>query len=224
MVLVDVAELIERYPRIYHMAEAESWTSILHRGLLSTSALLDLFEVNGSLRRALESERRPQSVEVTHPLHGKAIIRDQIPLREGPLAQCLSGVTLAEWYEALNGRVFFWVREQRLVRLLRGRAYRDRAHDVLTIDTASLVGAHAERITLTPINTGSTIFNPRPRGHGTFLPITEYPYDQWRRRRGPLDAVVELAVDYSVPDIADHTLVVESRQADVILETIWPRG
>jgi len=76
---------------------------------------------------------------------------------------------------------------------------------------------------LTPINTGSTIFNPQPRGAGTFLPIADYPYDEWRRRRGRADAVVELAVDYAVPDIADHTLVVESRRADAILETIWLR-
>jgi hypothetical protein len=220
---MEISELIERYPRLYHMAEAGSWPSVRHHGLLSTSALLDLFEVNGNRRRALESERRPESVEITHPDHGTAIIRDQIPLREGPLSKCLRGMTLSEWYEALNRRVFFWMREERLVGLLRGRAYRGRPHDVLTIDTAGLVDAHSERITLTPINTGSTIFNPQPRGVGTFLAISDYPYDEWRRRRGPRDAVVELAVDYSIPDVADHTAAVESRQEGTVLETIWRR-
>lgn len=220
---MEVAELVERYPRLYHMAEAGSWPSIRRNGLLSTCALLDLFEVNGDVRRNLEFKRRPESVEIEHPVHGTAMVRDQIPLREGPLERCLGGMTSAEWYEALNGRVFFWAREARLVRLLRGRAYRGRPHDVLTIDTASLVRAHEDRITLAPINTGSTIFNPRPRGVGTFLPITAYPYDDWRRRRGHADAVVEVAVDHYVPDITKHTLVVESRQSEAVLKVIWRR-
>jgi len=74
-----------------------------------------------------------------------------------------------------------------------------------------------------PINTGSTIFNPQPRGTGTFLPIADYPYDDWRRRRTRVNAVVELAVDYGVPDIVAHALIVESRQRDVVLAELWRR-
>jgi hypothetical protein len=218
---MDVDELVAAYPRLYHMAEADSWAGIRQHGLLSTTALLDLFEVDGDLRAALESARRPESVTITHPVHGAAVVRDQIPLREGPLEQCLVGMTPAEWYRELNRRVFFWLDEDRVTGLLRGRAYRGRAHDVLTVDTASLVGAHEERITLAPINTGSTIYNPRPRGAGTFLSIVDYPFDEWRRRRSRRTAVVELAVDDGVPDIVDHTLLVESRQGDALLETLW---
>jgi Family of unknown function (DUF7002) len=93
----------------------------------------------------------------------------------------------------------------------------------LTIDTASLVSAHADQITLGPINTGSTIYNPRPRGVGTFLSIADYPFDEWRRRRSRRTAVAELAVIGGVRDIVDHTLVVESRQVDAVLETVWRR-
>ena len=220
--LVDVDELVATYPSLYHMAEAGSWEGIQQHGLLSTSALLDLFEINGDLRLALESARRPESVTITAPLHGTAIVRDQIPLREGPLEQCLVGST-AEWYRELNRRVFFWVSEQRVEGLLQGRAYRDRAHDVLTVDTASLVAARADEITLAPINTGSTIYNPRPRGVGTFLSITDYPFEDWRRRRSRRAAVVELAVDGGVRDIVDHTLIVESRRGAAVLETLWHR-
>jgi len=35
--------------------------------------------------------------------------------------------------------------------------------------------------------------------------------------------VAELAVIRGVRDIVDHTLVVESRQADAVLEKVWPR-
>jgi Family of unknown function (DUF7002) len=220
---VDVDELVATYPLLYHMAEAGSWEGIRQHGLLSTSALLDLFEVDGELRLALESARRPESVTITHPLHGSAVVRDQIPLREGPLEQCLVGMTPAEWFRELNRRVFFWVSDQRVEGLLRGQAYRDRAHDVLTVDTASLVAAHVDQITLAPINTGSTIYNPRPRGVGTFLPIADYPFDDWRRRHSRRTAVVELAVLGGVQDVVDHTLVVESRRGDAVVEILWQR-
>jgi hypothetical protein len=220
---VDVDELVATYPRLYHMAEAGSWEGIQRHGLLSTSALLDLFEVDGDLRHALESARRPESVTITHPLHGTAVVRDQIPLRERPLEQCLVGMTPTEWYRELNRRVFFWVTEQRVEGLLRGQAYRDRAHDVLTVDTATLITAHENKITLAPINTGSTIYNPRPRGIGTFLPISDYPFEEWRRRRSRRTAVAELAVLDGVRDIIDHTLVVESRRGDAVLRTVWQR-
>jgi hypothetical protein len=43
---------------LYHMAEDGSWESIRQIGLLSTSALLDRFEVEGERRYAIESTRR----------------------------------------------------------------------------------------------------------------------------------------------------------------------
>jgi len=64
------------------MAEAGSWPSIRRHGLLSTSALLDLFEVTGVERVRLESQRRPETVKIEHPEHGEALIRDQKPLRK----------------------------------------------------------------------------------------------------------------------------------------------
>src|SRR2546423_380545 len=131
---MDVAQLVETYPRLFHMAESGSWPGIQGHGLLSTSALLDLFEVDAELRTEVESARRPESVSITHPVHGTAIVRDQIPLREGPLKQCLVGMTPVEWYRELNRRVFFWLSEERVGGLLRGQAYRGRPHDVLTVD------------------------------------------------------------------------------------------
>lgn len=210
---MDVATLVARYPSLYHMAEAGSWPAIQEHGLLSTAALLDLFEVEGDERHQLESARRPRSVIVEHPTYGTAVIRDQIPLNPTILDRCLVGMTANEWCETLNGRVFFWVKEERVRRLLRARAYRHRAHDVLTLDTASLVAAHEEAITLAHLNTGTAVFRAPARGRDTFRRIADYTRPD----------VVELAVDYSVPDIEAHTLRVESRQGDDVLETLWDR-
>jgi hypothetical protein len=210
---MNVTDLVTRYPRLYHMAEAGSWPSIQEHGLLSTTALLDLFGVTGADRHALESARRPRSVTIDHPDHGTAVVRDQIPLNPTILARCLVGMTSGEWCETLNRRVFFWVAEERLKRLLSARAYRDRAHDVLTLDTASLVAAHETEITLAHLNTGTTIFRAPERGSDTFKSIGDYA------RRD----VVELAVGYALTDVVAHTLQVESRQGADVVATLWRR-
>jgi hypothetical protein len=220
---MDPADIVSRYPRLYHMAECGSWESVKRHGLLSTRALIDLFEVEDPLRSQILRQRRPQSIALNHPDHGTAIVRDQIPLREAPLRACLTDMTLEEWLDALNSRVFFWLDEPHLETLLGAGAYRDKAHDVLHVDTAELLERHAARVTLCPINSGSTIYNPRPRGSTTFLPIGDYPFEERRRARGK-DAIIELAVDHSVPDVADVVIRVERRRAGgKIEEVLWER-
>lgn len=199
------------------MAESGSWPSIMRHGLLSTSALLDLFGIVDDARSSIESERRPRSVKIDHPEHGEAVIRDQKPLNPTILERSLEDMSAANWVEALNGRVFFWTEEERLERLLSARAYRSQVHDVLTVDTESLVDAHEGEITLAHLNTGTTLFRAPRRGTGTFQRLADYPFETRGR-------VVELAVDYSVPDITDHTLLVESRQGAHTVRTLWTPG
>ncbi|HZB09628.1 MAG TPA: hypothetical protein VE525_11015 [Rubrobacter sp.] len=208
---MTVEEFIARYPRLWHMAEAGAWSSIRTRGLLSTTALLDLFEIRGPERFALESCRRPSSVPITHPDHGTAVIRDNKPLLETVLKRTLVGMTPREWYETLNGRVFFWLSEKRMEKLRNAPHNRDRKHDILVMDTRTLVTHHREGITLSPINSGAVHPGARhPRGIGTFAPFEEYPWTERIRKRSR-EPVVELAVDYSVPDILAYVLDVLRR-------------
>ena len=86
---VMIERVAARYPQLFHMAASDAWDGILRRGLLSTSALLDLFEVVGSRREELEARRRPESVRISHPKHGTAVLRDQKPMSETKLARCL---------------------------------------------------------------------------------------------------------------------------------------
>lgn len=220
---MDPAEIVRHYPRLYHMAEFGSWESVKHHGLLSTRALIDLFEVKDPLRSQILRTRRPECVSLHHPEHGAAVVRDQIPLHEAPLRGCLTDMTLEEWLDVLNSRVFFWLDEPHLETLLGAGAYRDKAHDVLHVDTSALLERHAGRVTMSPINSGSTIYNPRPRGSTTFLPIADYPFKERRRARGK-DAIIELAVDHSVSDITDVLVRVERRRAGgKIEEVLWGR-
>lgn len=220
---MTVDQLVRYYPRVYHMANAGTWESIRQKGLLSTTALLDLFGIKGEDRYRIESCHRKESVEIGHPPHGPVVIRDQAPMRESALENCLEGVGPREWYEFLNGKTFFWATETRVRTLLNARRYRDDEHTVMTIDTASLLAQHADRVTLSPFNSGSTLYNPPSRGPNTFRPIAEYPFEERRKMRGIANAFAELAVDYSVPDLLAHTLVAERRRQDEILEVLFSR-
>ena len=215
---LDVEAVVARYPCLYHMAERGSWPSIQRRGLLSTRALVELFEVPDEQRTAILSRRRPRSVPIGHPEHGSALIRDQIPLSESALQHCLDGATPREWYEILNGLVFFWLDNKRLEGLLGARAYRGRQHTVITVDTAALLARHADRTYLSPINSGSTAYKPARRGRDTFVRLRQYPEEWWTKRR-----VAELAVEYGVPDIADLTVSVEEWQDGQMVQAIWER-
>jgi hypothetical protein len=215
-------ELITRYPKLYHMAEADTWDSICEHGLLSTSALLDLFEVRGAQRYAIESEHRPNSIPVSHPVYGTAVIRDQKPMSDSGLLRCLRDVTPREWYETLNRRVFFWLTKKRLLTLLNAKPYRAQKHCVLTIDTALMLERHLNEITLAPLNSGCTKPYPHPRGSDTFFSLPDYPYES-RRKKGDYSAIVELTVDYKVPDIEDLTVKVEHMIGEIALETLFER-
>lgn len=187
------------------MAEHGSWASIREHGLLSTSAILDLYGISGPRRMAIESMRRPTCVPIKAKGLPRAVVRDQIPMSDSKLRSCLlPPMTIKGWYELLNAKVFFWFTRDRVHKLSTAQPYQDRAHDVIEVNTRSLIQAHRDRIWLCPINSGSTLFNPSPRGESTFSRIRDYPYRHRRtnRRRSP----VELAVDYSVPDIARHVV------------------
>jgi hypothetical protein len=206
------------------MANVGAWEGIRQRGLLSTTALLDLFGIKGEDRFRIESCHRPESVEITHPQFGSAMIRDQAPMRESALEKCLDGISLREWFELLNRKAFFWATETRVQTLLGAKLYRNKEHTVIVVDTASLLSQHAERITLSPINSGNTLYDPRPRGHYTFSPIPEYPFDERRKKRGVANALAELAVDYSVPDLITHTISAERRRDGELLQTLYSQS
>lgn len=200
-------DLVEHYPRLWHMAEDGSFESIIKNGLLSTTALLDLYGVSGEERETIERRHRPDCVTITKKGLPDAVVRDQKPMREGPLKECLTdGLTPADWYQILNKRAFFWLSQDRLRSLLGARAYRNRPQTVLTVDTASLVDAHRDRIELSPLNSGATLYRPLPRGVGTFVSISDYPFEERRKTRPFSTSVVELVVCGGAPDIKDHLI------------------
>jgi hypothetical protein len=204
------ADLIAIFPRLFHVTDGGAWPSIQARGLLSTSALLDLYGVTEHARSALESERRAKGMILKRLGWPDVLVRDQSPMSDRALVGCLTdGMRPREWYRLLNGRVFFWTSERRLQRLLTARAGRDVAQLELTVDTRSIVERYRDRILLAGMNTGSTIRRPLPRGPQTFLPIAHFPYAERRRTRSAPDALVELTVAHAVQDVMNHLIAAD---------------
>ncbi len=203
-------ELLANYPRLFHMATGEAWPAIREHGLLPTARIVSTSDLPAAQRHALLNRPRPHSTAITHPVLGSVTIRDQAPLRERHLAPALTDMDAARWLDLLNERVFFWLHPDRLRGMLTARRFREQCHDVLVLDTESLLAKHEGSIELSPINSGSTLYPNAPRrGSDTFLPLARYPFAERRRRYPVSAAVVELTVIGGVPDLAAHVSCVE---------------
>ena len=202
-------ELAALHPRLYHLTAPGAHRGIRRHGLLSARAILDRLGIEGEERTRLLERRRPCEVPLSRPGLGAFALNDNLPLTEAALARCLDGgMTPADWLRLLNSQVYFWPSEKRLASLLGARTNRDREREVLVFDTLSLARAHAARVRLSPINGGSTIRTPARRGRSTYAPLLEHGYGAWRRLRGRLDTIAEVAVEGAVPDAAEHLVEV----------------
>lgn len=211
---MDVTQLASRYRYLFHMAEVGTWPAIRARGLMSTTAALDHYGVAGIDRSSFEAEHRPEKVQLGMG-EDVIVLRDQKPMSPHRLAMGLeNGITPSEWYRLLNSKVFMWAEERRLLGLLNARDYRGLEHDVLTIDTASLLSVHEARIWLCPMNSGNTFPIPHRRGTNTFRRIADYPV---KTSGAPVKEVVEVVVDYSIPDIATHVVEVRRMKGNNVL-------
>jgi hypothetical protein len=188
------------------MAEDGSWPGIRDNGLLSTSALLDLYGYRGDARREIESEYRCRKHTLQREGLPPAVVRDQLPMPPGALRPCLDdNMTPEEWYELVNGRIFFWPTLDDLRVLLAAKEYKNCPHVVISISTAQLLSRHADDISLSPINSGSTYYNsqraagPARRGRTTFQSIERFTGSR----------VKEVVVQHGVPDIKSLNTTVE---------------
>lgn len=206
---MEVEELVERHPQVFHTMSAMAWPSVQRHGLLSTRRLIDLFELGEAERDRLLNAPRKNSTVLRAPGLPPAVIRDQKPMKF--LAEKIDpDSSLTEYLAAINSRVFFWASPQRLDRLRHAKEYRTDDQVVLHVDTRSLVERHGPRMELCRLNSGAVTQKNHPmRGHRSWLPIADYPYGEYRRRFGGDGALVEVTVLDAVPDILDLTNKIE---------------
>lgn len=222
MTEAELDELISDCPLLFHMAEEGSWELIAERGLLSTSALLDEYGIKGSRREEIELRHRPASVKLEIDNEAVATIRDQKPMSDNGLIRSLPAyISPADWYRTLNSKVFFWLTEERLNRLVGAREYRNKDQVILELDTRQVIERCREQIWLCPINSGCTKPFPHPRDYSTFSRIKDYPYESWRSKRKKGERVVELCVDDGVRNIKEFATRVSVRNGAEIVEVLW---
>jgi hypothetical protein len=129
-------------------------------------------------------------------------------------------MTPPQWYALLNQMVFFWCDRERLNRQL--RACGGRPQIVLTLDTKQLLARYAERVALTPFNTGNARRKPAIRGRATFVPYLTWLASGWRSEAEALGvrlrlcshSPVELTVVGAVPDATEFTVGIEHVRSD----------
>ena len=221
----ELEALLTLHPTLYHMTACGEWASIQNHGLLSTEALVSRSTLTGEDCDTILSTRRPRSIPLESDGGLRAVIRDQRPIDEQKLTTCLlDGLAPQDWHRLLNNKVFFWLDRSRVDGLLGAAAYRSAAHDIIEVDARRLIADYRNHIWLCPINSGSTLFNPQPRGRTTFARIEDYPFQDWaKRRRSRRKAVIELAVDHGIPDVNAYvrrvTRCIAGEPAEVIFST-----
>jgi hypothetical protein len=95
-------------------------------------------------------------------------------------------------------------------------------HDVFALDARTLIASYEDKIWFCPMNSGSTTPYAHPRGAKTFQRISEYPYAHWRKKRQRGERIVELAVDYAVPDVAKFVTRVVRMKASEEIAVLFP--
>ena len=135
---------------LHHLAEADNLDSILKRGLMSTKRLVGMVNLPERERKTLLRNHRPECVRLAKGV----LIRDQRPMPPTALSRALDEDLMpSDWYEFLNGFVFFWPDQKRLER--QRRACGDRPQILLTFDSAALFGHFGASAFVSPINSGN---------------------------------------------------------------------
>lgn len=160
---------------LYHLAEKANYPSIVEHGLMSASQLLRHAGVPGLKSRAILRGHRQDNLQISKA----AMIRDQKPMPPSALAPVLGrGLKPEDWYEFLNGFVFLWTDEERLMRHL--KACQNRPQVLLTFSAAAIVKDFGKDAFVSPINSGNARRKPAFRDRDTFV-----PYELWLRKGWP---------------------------------------
>jgi hypothetical protein len=129
-------------------------------------------------------------------------------------------MTPQDWYALVNGMVYFWIDRDRLER--QARACQPWPQLVLELDAERLLGRHAERATVTPINVGNARRRPAVRGRATFVPFGRWVDSAWAHESTGLGTPLrpashrpaELVISNAVPEIMDYVTSIHRTDAN----------
>jgi hypothetical protein len=190
--------------RLYHLADAANLPSILKHGLMSTEKLLALAGVPAEGRRVFTRGFRAANVPITADI----VVRDQRPMPPRALARALDGgLEPEDWYEFLNGFVFFWTDPARLER--QRRACGDRPQVALVFDGKSLFDTFGHEAFFSPINSGNARRKPAQRSRETIMPFHRWSETGWpsgQRWRMPAEVLFTATIPVRPPFLLSDTV------------------
>ena len=187
------AELARLRKVLFHASSYGAWPTIAELGLRTTGELL---AASGLARPAAA---RTKNIDVILESGHNVTIRDQRPMVRAKIEAHLDGISVREWLDILNERVFLFVRQKELTAML-GRYQEAEGQDVVVFDTSKLLAATATRMEVSTVNSSEPVPWTRCpcRSRSTFLPIGSYS--------GSVGDIEEATVIGGIDDVS--TLVV----------------
>jgi hypothetical protein len=175
--MIDLAGFAQTNPFLFHLTAMNNVPSIISsRTLFSTKRIV----FDNGVEDATAFVRRRRPVHVVISRNGTEYhIRDQRPVSTKALLKCLiGGITVEDYFELLNERVFLWPTVKRLTRHY--DRYKNEKPAILRFVTSELLGLnpHAE---FSRLNSGATRANSYlggiapPRGRTTFCSLQDFP-------------------------------------------------
>ena len=157
------SELVRLYPFLFHTVADGSWPSIREHGLLSTAAMLELWAVKEAQRRDLLTTVRSESVVIEHPRLGSAVVRDQGPIHAPSLGECLTDLSVEQWLQKLNERVFFFLQRGQVDGLGGGGHAPHRSHPRTHLTPRQMYRCDGLRAPCSPTHDGRHLVQGRDR-------------------------------------------------------------
>jgi hypothetical protein len=199
---MDVSAFIQHFPKLYHLTFASNLPGIREHGLISSNGLADLHSFTTEERETTIHTRR----RCIQNMHGVSL-RDQHTAHESKMKSCLVKITIPEWLSLLNGKVFFFLSREKADRF--AETYQGYENLLLEVDTAALLTTHAGHMTLCRVNSGSFLYNSRPRGRNSFIPLAEYTFKNKR------DTPAEVTLDVPISNILQIATVIPALELHI---------
>jgi len=193
---VTFDEFLQRCPTLWHVGPVGSWEGIKKRGFRTAEQLIGMADLEASNRTELLTE--PRADTVTLSVEGDTVtLRDQQSLlkRKDPGSPMGDGISVADWVQILNRRVYLFTDEVAMRKFLAKSVERDGAQEVITFSPRRLVEACRPQIELSVRNSGSVARTAGPQTQrNTFVSIALFPGSKRPSEITVVDGIDDLSV------------------------------
>lgn len=174
---MDLFAFAKTRPVLYHLTREDAWKPIMKHGLHCAHSLVTLDRGEESATKLL-TERRTGPEQLGPNAYG-AVLRDQDPISDAMLDQCLAltETTRAQWFDLINRRSYLFARDADLVKMRNRYVNAGETVDVMEVKTQNWLFFLQTRkvpVEVATVSASSTPRTPSPRGPSTWTPLSTY--------------------------------------------------